>query len=71
MKAKDCLTCKQHSLHGKYGEILVCAKGHKPRFYMPRNNFDFGWKRRCLDFEMSDDVEVLFSSEQMLKGVKC
>ena len=36
---------------------FTCAKGHKPRFYKPRTGkdgyleFDWGYKRRCLDFE--------------------
>ena len=33
-------------------DVIRCAKGHKPRFYMPRNysDIDYGWKRRCDDF---------------------
>ena len=35
-----------------------CIKGHKVRFYMPRSpmDSDYGWKRRCDDFQVSDSV---------------
>lgn len=34
-------------------ERLVCLKGHKPKFYLPSRIQvdDFGYKRRCGDFE--------------------
>ena len=34
----------------------VCLKGHKPRFYMPRSDYDYtcGYKRRCADFQPAD-----------------
>lgn len=56
MKAKFCLDCKFHSLSGECSEILICAKGHKPRFYKPVGRYPFyreeaNWKRRCEDFE--------------------
>ncbi len=60
MQAKECLMCKYHSLSGEYSKNLICAKGHKPRFYKPKHaGFDFGWKRQCFDFEMAVNVEVL------------
>jgi hypothetical protein len=39
------------------GEEL-CAKGHKPRHYMPRNamDTDYGWKRVCVDFKPHNDL---------------
>jgi len=58
MKAKDCMTCKSHSYTGEYSEKLLCAKGHKPRFYGPRigygDPYDYGWKRRCEDYELAE-----------------
>ena len=44
------------------GTPFVCLKGHKPRFYKPRNlengylAFDWGYKRRCEDFEPEADT---------------
>jgi hypothetical protein len=31
---------------------MDCRKGHKPRFYLPKEDFseDCGWKRRCNEF---------------------
>lgn len=33
--------------------VFKCAKGHKPKFYLPKRVQvdDFGYKRRCEDFE--------------------
>jgi len=39
-------------------DVLTCAKGHKPRFYMPRNDnpldLNWGWKRACADFKTAN-----------------
>jgi hypothetical protein len=35
-------------------ESIACDKGHKPRFYRPKLIFadqDWGYKRRCADFQ--------------------
>ena len=58
MKARHCDECKHATV--KWYEykgppaVLTCAKGHKPRHYMPRNAMDtgYGWKRVCGDFEV-------------------
>ena len=38
---------------------LICTKGHRPRFYMPKtdnpNCNDWGWKRNCDDFEVNHE----------------
>ena len=51
--SKPAAQCWECDHHRDTGETLVCSKGHKPRFYAPRGNFDFeyGWKRRCKDFK--------------------
>lgn len=47
-KARWCDDCQHHKITFT---SLVCAKGHKPRFYTPKGMLDaFGWKRRCEDF---------------------
>jgi len=54
MKAKHCLDCAFHSIHGEANEKLRCGKGHKPRFYKgdyPYYSTDYGWKRDCADFK--------------------
>jgi hypothetical protein len=35
------------------GHWFACLQAHHPRFYKPRDcgDFDYGWKRRCLDYE--------------------
>lgn len=58
MKAVYCDECKHFS------ETLAtykrpCKAGHRPRFYVPRTTShavvgDYGWKRRCNDFEKSE-----------------
>jgi hypothetical protein len=39
------------------GTILICGKGHKPKFFPPRSVTDkhWGWKRACNDFELDSD----------------
>ncbi len=56
-KAKNCADCLSGEWHPIHGD-LTCSKGHKPRFYKPRADQmhmewhgDWGWKRRCNDFE--------------------
>jgi hypothetical protein len=51
-KAKNCADCQSGEWHPIHGD-LTCSKGHKPRFYQPRDPADvsWGWKRRCADFE--------------------
>lgn len=55
MKAAFCDECKYGSSPDAEQPSFVCAKSHKPRFYVPRkgicyNDGDWGWKRRCDDF---------------------
>jgi hypothetical protein len=51
-RAHNCSDCKHFGgVNGK-----VCGKGHRPRFYAPQTIRattvgNFGWKRRCDDFE--------------------
>jgi len=61
MKASHCDDCnhatvKWYEYKGPPAfDVLTCAKKHKPRFYMPRNDnpmdLNWGWKRVCADFE--------------------
>ena len=63
MKASHCDECnyatvKWYEYKGPPAfDMLTCAKGHKPRHYMPRNAMDtsYGWKRVCGDFERHND----------------
>jgi predicted anti-sigma-YlaC factor YlaD len=58
MKAKNCDECKHFS------ETLAtykrpCKLLHRPRFYVPRTTTqaeagDYGWKRRCNDFDRGE-----------------
>lgn len=57
-KTHWCEDCKFRRWVGDDG--LRCVKGHKPRFYIPSSgnpyHDDYGWKRRCLDFEIGNHV---------------
>ena len=61
-ETRYCEWCQHHAFIGDTNQ-LVCAKGHKPRFYKPRTtspmDSDWGWKRRCEDYERGDDVYVI------------
>jgi len=56
MKTRHCDECKFCDFR-KMGE-MTCGKGHKPRFYMPRDKYpyltDWGWKRKCADYEKGE-----------------
>lgn len=34
-------------------DIMICTKGHKPRFYQPKDpmSSDYGYKRKCEDYK--------------------
>jgi hypothetical protein len=64
MKTRHCDEC----LHSKWdltwdlSEPFVCAKGHTPRFYRPKDISDamrgnWGWKRKCEDFVKEPEDE--------------
>lgn len=67
-KAQACDFC-QHFDFGENSEsepfVWIrkpgCTKGHKVRFYLPRSPMDqdWGWKRRCDDFQLSESVIVV------------
>ena len=50
MKAKHCDECKNSVVEEA---LLICALGHKPRFFKPRyiHDYQWGWKRNCTDYE--------------------
>lgn len=71
-KAQNCDFCQ----HFDFGEAKdsepfawirkpSCAKGHKVRFYMPKwpMDQDYGWKRRCEEFQLGDHVHVIKPTE--------
>ena len=39
------------------GHWFACMQAHRPRFYTPRTETDpdWGWKRRCSDFERREE----------------
>lgn len=56
LKTRYCDTCA-HSGWDDATETFLCAKGHKPRWYKPKNgdwsgDLTWGYKRRCEDFEL-------------------
>ena len=68
VKVKHCCECKNAGLppHGD----LVCAKGHKPKFYAPKTitqaqRGDFGWKRNCDDFEIHPLQELADQAQEL------
>lgn len=51
-KTQYCDWCAHGSTVDDNCPRLVCAKGHAPRFFKPRDHSDaiWGWKRRCTDY---------------------
>ncbi len=51
-KTRNCGDCK-HRISFR----VECSKGHRPRFYPPKDERDDNWgfKRRCVDFEERKD----------------
>lgn len=53
IKTRHCAECKHQ--HWQTDRV-VCAKGHKPKFFIAKTMWqaitcDYGYKRKCLDFE--------------------
>jgi hypothetical protein len=59
-KAWECGYCHWFTF---VGIVPACSKGHKMRFYQPRNPLDhtFGWRRRCDDFVAKPAPELIQS----------
>lgn len=62
MKTKHCDECL-HSYTRDWDLRLYCNKGHKPKFYAPKDisqsvRGNFGWKRKCEDFEIHSMQEL-------------
>ena len=56
-KAQYCQDCKHFRIVGRDDDYTYhCLFGHHPRFYRPISpvDNDFGWKRRCDEFEPRD-----------------
>ncbi len=53
MKTRHCDECTHCDMRPIGG--MTCEKGHKPRFYMPRDKYPYcnnwGWKRKCADYD--------------------
>jgi hypothetical protein len=54
MKTRHCAECRH--LDVKINQKSVCARGHKPKFFMAKTmwqaiNCDYGYKRKCADYE--------------------
>lgn len=67
---RHCEDCQFREWVGDSG--LRCLRGHKSRFYNPRNGNpydDYGWKRRCADFVMGDHVQVIHAPNNGVTGV--
>ena len=58
-----CDECKHHAdmTEDEATWKKPCVLGHKPRFYMPQtisqaHSSNWGWKRRCEDFQPLDET---------------
>lgn len=54
MKTRHCAECRH--LDVKINQKSVCARGHKPKFFIAKTmwqaiNCDYGYKRKCADYE--------------------
>ena len=63
---RHCEECKHLSWNEWSEAPPTCAKGHRPRFYKPKSEVDtdFGYKRRCGDFEPLDIEEEDVSNDR-------
>jgi len=58
MKTRLCEECQFADYSGDLSDLsdlMVCGKGHRPRFYLPKGEYphysdDWGWKRKCADY---------------------
>lgn len=72
MKTRDCQECMWgfycYTENYKDGDKFTCLEGHKPRFYMPRDenpyNYDWGYKRKCGDFVLGKHVMVATTPQE-------
>jgi hypothetical protein len=59
MKTQNCEYC----LHANFiftEAKFLCLKGHKPRFYLPKNDIhteNWGYKRKCLDYTFENPMK--------------
>lgn len=57
LKTRHCDGCIHFAYDRQDAEETgdLCSKGHRPRFYLPRNHNPhdpiMGWRRKCADFE--------------------
>lgn len=67
MKTRNCDQCAHFSVieKGEPVRLKICAKDHKPRFYQPKRGLmgwynidEWGWKRRCDDFDAVVTIEI-------------
>jgi hypothetical protein len=62
-RAVNCDECRHYDASLlDAGEGWPCSEGHKPRFYQPQTVMqaergDYGWRRRCGDFERDVKAE--------------
>jgi len=62
-RAVYCDECKYYDPRGlEEGERVVCRKGHKPRFYLPKTTMHsimgvYGYRRRCEDFKQEEQPQ--------------
>jgi len=59
---RHCESCQFRQWQGD--DRLICTKGHRPRFYQPVGRYprfenDWGWKRRCADYQTGDHVQFI------------
>lgn len=69
MKAKHCEECWFFHQPSEIRPRAGCQKGHKPRFYAPKNiskaqRGDYGWKRKCEDFEIHPLQELVNQGQE-------
>jgi len=55
-RAVYCDECKHYDPKEVESKGIVCKKGHKPRFYLPKTTMQsmtgvYGYRRRCEDFK--------------------
>lgn len=61
IKTQYCDECQHWVVDASNAPFRTCNKGHKPRLYMPKGamDTDWGYKRKCKDFDLGDHVKVV------------
>lgn len=67
-KTRHCEDCRFRKWSGS--SALICLKGHRPKFFMPKSpmDTDWGWKKKCGDYRLGAHVLIIKASGQLAQN---